>query len=925
MKAFSVCVLLHTAFAAVRRSAGLLRAVALLVVSGVCGGSVASAQETLEWTWIGGSSSANQRGVYGTLGTPAAGNIPGARQGASTWTDSSGHLWLFGGDGYDASGSLADLNDLWEFNPSTNQWAWMAGSSSGNQLGSYGTMGTPAAGNTPGARSGASSWTDSSGHLWLFGGYGVDGPGSGIYVNGNLIYLNDVWEFNPSTNQWTWMGGGNGKSVFGTLGIPASGNVPGMRWDASTWTDSSGHLWLFGGDGYDASDDLLWLNEYWEFNPSTNQWAWMGGGTKLVCASDDDPCGEVGTYGTRGTYTSGGIPGGRESASSWNDGSGHFWLFGGIGLDVKTNDGPLDELWEFIPSTNEWTWMGGRNALSCNVDGICSQPGVYGTFGTPAVGNIPPGRYGASRWTDENGNLWLFGGWAWAYLNDLWEFSPSTNEWAWMGGSSSSNQPGVYGMPGMPAAGNTPGGRSGAATWTSSSGSFWLFGGSSLNTSGATEDLNDDLWMLSASDVTPVVSLSTTSLSFGSVQVNTASASQSATLTNTGNEALSISGIAVTGKYASSFDLTNTCGSTLAAGASCTIHEHFAPTVEGPLTATLTINDNASRSSQSIALSGTGLAPEVSLSATSLSFGLVPVNTAGASQSVTLTNTGNEGLLFSSISVSGASSMYQFANNCGSSLAAGASCTIHGHFAPTILGDCPATITIKDNAASSPQSILLSGTGEGPGVALSAATLSFGSVDAGSSSASQLVTLRNSGDDTLYITSIHVTGADASSYIFANNCGFLAPGDKCTIHGHFSPTQSGVLTAAAVTITDNAIGSPQGIALRGTGVSAPGASLSATSLSFGTVKVGTGSASQSVTLTNNGNEGLSITSIGVTGADASSFVFANSCGSSLAAGNACTIHGHFAPAATGPLTATITITDTATGSPQHIALSGTGQ
>jgi hypothetical protein len=209
-------------------------------------------------------------------------------------------------------------------------------------------------------------------------------------------------------------------------------------------------------------------------------------------------------------------------------------------------------------------------------------------------------------------------------------------------------------------------------------------------------------------------------------------------------------------------------------------------------------------------------------------------------------------------------------------------------------------------------------------VSLSASSLSFGSRQVGSTSASQSVTLTNTGTGSLTITSIAVTGPDASSFGFANSCGTsVAAGANCTIHGHFTPAAQGALTAV-VTITDNATNSPQSISLSGTGVAPPAVSLSASSLSFGSQHVGSTSASQSVTLTNTGVGPLTITSIVVTGADASSFVFANSCGTSVAAGASCTIHGHFTPAATGALTATITITDNASGSPQSIALSGIG-
>lgn len=72
---------------------------------------------TGEWTWINGSSSADAVGVYGSLGTAAAANLPGAREFATAWIDAAGNLWLFGALGIDASGNFGDLNDLWKYTP----------------------------------------------------------------------------------------------------------------------------------------------------------------------------------------------------------------------------------------------------------------------------------------------------------------------------------------------------------------------------------------------------------------------------------------------------------------------------------------------------------------------------------------------------------------------------------------------------------------------------------------------------------------------------------------------------------------------------------------------------------------------------------------------------------------------------------------
>ena len=162
----------------------------LIAATSLSSHQMATAQTSApnQWAWVGGSSTivpmmyaAGRPGVYGTLGTPALGNIPGGRLGATTWTDSNGNFWFFGGGGYDAIGKNGLANDLWEFNPLTNQWAWMGGSSTWSDIrgyygvpGVYGTLGTPAAGNVPGGRYFASSWTDSSGNVWLFGGSGYD-------------------------------------------------------------------------------------------------------------------------------------------------------------------------------------------------------------------------------------------------------------------------------------------------------------------------------------------------------------------------------------------------------------------------------------------------------------------------------------------------------------------------------------------------------------------------------------------------------------------------------------------------------------------------------------------------------------------------------------------------------------------------------
>jgi N-acetylneuraminic acid mutarotase len=482
----------------------------LLIIGFVC--PAANAQSG-EWTWQGGNNTVPSlyygwRGTYGKLGTPAAGNLPGGRFESASWTDSSGNLWLFGGYGLDSAGNWGYLNDLWEFNPSPNpslqEWAWMTGSStlptsgcgsSGlrGRCGVYGKL----TGNLPGGRFESVSWTDSGGNLWLFGGWGIDSTGKGGE-------LNDLWEFSPVTNEWAWIAGsstmtienngGYGRpGVYGLLNIPAAGNVPGGRDSATGWTDSSGNIWLFGGEGYDSIGNWGLLNDLWKFNLSAQDWTWVAGSNTVGC----NGCASGGLYGVLNTPTAATTPGGRNSANGWIDSSGNLWLFGGYGSASTGKQAELNDLWQFSPVTRQWTWVAGSGVTGDN-----GQPGVYGNLGTASAGSVPGGRDTAAGWTDSTSNFWLFGGEGsdstnvFGCLNDLWEFNPYSLVWAWMGGSSTLGgfgRSGVYGKLNTAAVGNVPGGRYGAASWTDHGGNFWLFGGWGYDSKGAPGYLND-LW-----------------------------------------------------------------------------------------------------------------------------------------------------------------------------------------------------------------------------------------------------------------------------------------------------------------------------------------------------------------------------------------------------------------------------------------------
>src|SRR5207249_1967870 len=184
------------------------------------------------------------------------------------------------------------------------------------------------------------------------------------------------------------------------------------------------------------------------------------------------------------------------------------------------------------------------------------------------------------------------------------------------------------------------------------------------------------------------------------------------------------------------------------------------------------------------------------LSPTSLTFSSQNVGATSAPQAVTLSNSGSAPLSISSIAITGADSGdFAQTNNCNSSLAAGAQCTINVTFRPAATGTRTGTLTVTDNASGSPQTASLTGTGVAPAATLSPTSLTFASQDVGATSAPQAVTLSNPGSGPLSISSIAITGANSGDFAQTNNCGSsVAAGAKCTINVTFRPTATGTRT-----------------------------------------------------------------------------------------------------------------------------------
>src|SRR2546427_734495 len=302
-----------------------------------------------------------------------------------------------------------------------------------------------------------------------------------------------------------------------------------------------------------------------------------------------------------------------------------------------------------------------------------------------------------------------------------------------------------------------------------------------------------------------------------------------------------------------------------------------------------------------------------------------------------MTNNGGTPLNITSITITGKETA-DFAFSVDNTWASGVGLwvelrrgTFRFSFTPVATGARTATVTITDDAASSPQSVSLAGTGIVPAVTLAPTNLAFGTQRLSTTSPAQTVTLTNSGTATLSITSIALAGLNPGDFAIAagttcTNGATVVVGASCLLNLTFTPTAASARTAT-VTITDDAPGSPRSVSLAGTGI-VPAVTLAPTNLAFGDQRLSTTSPVQTVTLTNSGTATLSITSIALAGSNPGDFAIAagTTCtnGATVVAGASCLVNLTFTPTAASARPATVTITDDAPGSPQSVSLAGTG-
>lgn len=289
---------------------------------------------------------------------------------------------------------------------------------------------------------------------------------------------------------------------------------------------------------------------------------------------------------------------------------------------------------------------------------------------------------------------------------------------------------------------------------------------------------------------TAQLTLSGSSLNLGSMVVGSTSAAKTVTLTNHAKVAVTFSSVAASGPFAVA---SNTCASSVAAGATCTVGVTFTPIAAGTATGALTFTDSALNTPQTVALAGTGTAAggSATVSPTSLTFPQQPTGTTSAAMSVTVTNTGTTAGTNNGVTITGD---FAESTTCTSSIAPGKNCAVTVTFSPTVSGARTGTLTIS--LSSGVQTVALSGTsavsGQPGALSLSATTLTFSGYTIGDNPRKS-VTVSNTGGSAVGIGSVTIAGDP--SFTEKTTCGTsLAAGATCTISVTFQPTAYGSFT-----------------------------------------------------------------------------------------------------------------------------------
>lgn len=440
---------------------------------------------------------------------------------------------------------------------------------------------------------------------------------------------------------------------------------------------------------------------------------------------------------------------------------------------------------------------------------------------------------------------------------------------------------------------------------------------------------NDPDWLnlavaLSGTGVKPNLVVSPTSLAFGEQLVGSTSTPQMVTVRNAGSGLVRITGIAVTaGKP---FAVSSSTPFDLMAGESKDLFVTFSPTAKGNVTATLTLStDDASSSTVSISLMGTGVTSLEMSPVSVLDFGEVPTGTT-VTRTVTLSNSSAAPIQLTSVSVSAPFTVSGLIPPV--TLAARASLSFNVGFSPSTTGPFNAVLTVQSDATNGPHTLVLTGTGTVPEARLSLpasdgapiSTLDFGGVRVGASK--QLtVRLTNTGNGPLVLAETPAVTGGAFTYLGQSSV-TLSPGAYFDFPVSFSPTSNANYTGT-LTLKSNAVNSPTVLSLTGFGA-VPQLAVDRTAISFGDVRVGSQSVAVPITLANTGNGDVTLQSLSVSGPFSLLLPSGASLPRTIRVGAPFTFEVIFKPTVQGAVAGSITLISDADSSPMKVALEGNG-
>ncbi|MES2660682.1 MAG: choice-of-anchor D domain-containing protein [Verrucomicrobiota bacterium] len=450
------------------------------------------------------------------------------------------------------------------------------------------------------------------------------------------------------------------------------------------------------------------------------------------------------------------------------------------------------------------------------------------------------------------------------------------------------------------------------------------------------------------------------SLVFSATSLGTSSAAETLTLRNLGTATLTNLAVALDGASAADFTFDGPAMNSLAPGASVTLNVFFVPTVAGTRNASLRITSNdADENPFDIALTGNSVAfPEIAIerangtaltdAAASVVFSGITLGTTSAAETFTLRNSGNAALTNLAIVLNGAqASDFTFEGPAVTSLAPGASTTFRVFFKPTAAGARNASISIASNDADeNPFDIALTGTGIAiPDISVasgtgnpfpgSPASAGFGDVEIGSTSSVRTFTIANPGTAALTGLGLAVDGAHAGDFLLESTAATsLAPGASTTFMLTFKPTAPGNRTATLHIASNDPDTNPFNLVLSGNAVAVPRIALfrsgqplatGGEAIHFGNVDLGSVSASEPITIRNQGTAHLTNLTAVANGIFGPDFSISALDASPLAPGAETTFRISFKPSAAGPRSAVLHLAsnDSHTG-PFNIALTGTG-